>query len=1413
MHYLLDAIRREPYLVVDTGTQATIAYVADLLSDVTTQRDQSLVSADGSPMNTQGRGTLHLRDDHGYAVCISEVVIMPLKSKKMLDFVVPKTELGLINPIKWKNKGYLIASAGAFWLEYRNPFGGSLWVLYDHLGNYYLLINQSKIDFAKLVADIPGQKFTSSQITELKDVESKSEELARVRATRRNTSSLDPTTLSLREQKQLRDLYELHTIYQHPGRRRLKDILTKTRNLHFPQKLYDLLYVVCPYCLVAKTIKSDYHHLPQADMPLHYVYADVLTIPTKYANTPNSCTVIRDVYSGYTFFEPNRVQHGKADAALAFIWFVSHIERQNHGRDPQYVVRNFITDGGREFDNNELKLYCREKGIVHMLATPFEPQQNGPAERVNRTILQNIRINLLQSGVPDRYWPWAAAHAVDVMNHSYSLKLGMLPHECITGTPPNHRVLIPFGCLVIFYDCPPIGGKPGTQPKHDMTSKYPDGSLLGAKKSTTKTKTEPAGEYGVCIGKSVRYLGITVLKLDDSRQIYHTRNAKVFVRLFPLLDPELYAKVMTAMTGVKLPFKWTMKKTDLSIQWDLMEEAPQFAETAKEVFDPARLVASELPDDPSHYPPPNTPIDQVEPNIELISSVDPNDYGIPTPTPPDFDLVDTDYESDDADENAAATAAADASEPYVAPPSPKQVKFSDEIEEIPPVSLDDLSVATTTSTEKLLNTSLALVPYVSPAKAADADVNVAEDAATVLPIPDANKPLLKVPKKLQLDLVGAVTEIDTTQGRKTRSRLKKRQRSAENGELISELLSTSKRNRVNLVRLLKHLRDLNRGFTINGNELNPILDPVDRLAIDYTVRVLKTAMVLNTPKSRKSLTFWEAIKLEAPREAVLRELNAHLNLVTWFQDVIRTNDPKILERVVPTKWLIEAKTKLDDFGKYIEVWKARLVARGDLQSLATFCETYAPTLSLEILRFIFAFAVENKFVLWQVDINTAYLNACLPEDEYIYIIPPLGTGISYEDGEPGYFNVLRLHRALYGLKQSGNLWYHELNTYLIQELGFREAKQFKSVYVYVQNDKVVLILGVFVDDILICGKSMVEVDWIKEMLLVYGIKDLGVPSEILKTRIVVSPDQSVITMDRTQTIEKLAAEYNITPNKVTTPMLEGFNVDWIEEQNELSLIDPKTIRTLEKEARSKVGVASYLCLSCRPDIGYAVNTLSRLVACPTPKVMAAIDRVLQYLVNTKDKRIVFQRDERTSSNFVGFFDASFQREESDDHLTKRSGLSYMIYNHGPILWKSTRSKWVCTSTAHAEATALATTIEEIVFLNKVKHFLTYGTELDDDKVTSDDIYTDSWTVVNQIRNGTELTNSKTRSYQVKIAYAFETVREKNMNLVHVKAEQNPPDAGTKALGPRDFTAKADALLDFLLVDTTPLERFQEVYLR
>ncbi|KAA8906142.1 hypothetical protein DIURU_001197 [Diutina rugosa] len=1353
-------------------------------------------------MTSQGCGKLHILDDHGNDVCISDVLIMPLKSKKMLEFVIPENENGLINPIKWKNKGYLIASAGAFYLEYRNPSGGSLWIFYDHLGNYYLLLNQSKLNFTKLVGELPKRTFTSSQITELKDVEAKSEKLVRIRATRTKKSSLDPTALSLREQKQFRDLFELHTSYQHPGRRRLKDILTKTRNLHFPNKLYELLHVVCPYCLVAKTIKSDYHHLPKSDSPLHYVYGDVLTIPTKYVTTPDSCTVIRDVFSGYTFLGIHRAQFGKADAQLAVKWFVNHIERQTHGREPQYVVKNFITDGGKEFDNNELKSYCNEKGIVHTLATPFEPQQNGPAERVNRTILQNIRINLLQSGVPDRYWPWAAAHAVNVMNHSYSSELGMSPHECVTGTPPNDRFIIPFGCFAIYYDRPPIGGKPGTQPKNDMTSKYADGSLLGAKKTTTKTKTEPAGEYGITLGGSPRYLGLAILKLDDSRQIYHTRNAKVFVRLFPLSDPEAYAKVMTAMTGINLPFKWTKKTTDSSIRWNMMEESPKFAETAKEEFDSARVTASQLPDDPSHYPPPNTPLDQVEPNIEIINSIDPTDYGIPTPTQTESELVDTDYEHDEVNEIDEVEKA---DVPPAKPSPPKKVHFADTLDTDANLSSEESKPTTEEPHNTSPDNSKEVLPY-TPFNPAD--------MLTKPPSTGKNDQLSKIPKKLQMDLVGAENEIDLTQGRETRSTSKKRRRSAKDGELISEIYDTKhtkKRGRVNLIRLIRHIRELNRGFAFKDNRPMPISDPIERLAVDHHVRILRAAV--KSKSNKKSLTYWQAIELELPRAAVLRELEAHLNLLTWYQEVICTNNPEILNRVIPTKWLIESKTKLDELGKYIEVWKARLVARGDLQSLLTFCETYAPTMSLEILRFIFAFAVEHDFVLWQVDINTAYLNALLPEDEYIYIIPPLGTGIDFHADKPGFFNVFRLHRALYGLKQSGYLWYHELNNYLIQELGFKEAKQFKSVYVYAQHDEVVLILGVFVDDILICGKTIAEVEWIKSMLSIYGIKDLGVPSEILKTRIHVNPDKT-ITMDRTQTIDKLAAEYNIVANNyVTTPMLEGFNIDWLEEHEQLTFMTPTQIRGLEQEARSKIGVASYLCLCCRPDISYAVNTLSRLVACPTPKVMKAINRLLQYLVNTKDKKLVFKRDTRTSKNFVGFFDASFQKEESDEHLTKRSGLSYMIYNHGPIHWKSTRSKWVCTSTAHAEATALATTIEEVVFLNKVKHFLTYGKELDDDAITSDDLYTDSWTVVNQIRNGGQLTNSKTRSFQVKIAYAFETVRERQMNLVHVNAEQNPPDAGTKALGPREFIAKAESLLDFSLVDTTPSLRFQEAYLK
>ena len=76
--------------------------------------------------------------------------------------------------------------------------------------------------------------------------------------------------------------------------------------------------------------------------------------------------------------------------------------------------------------------------------------------------------------------------------------------------------------------------------------------------------------------------------------------------------------------------------------------------------------------------------------------------------------------------------------------------------------------------------------------------------------------------------------------------------------------------------------------------------------------------------------------------------------------------------------------------------------------------------SFSVLRMLIAFAVTHGYDITQVDFDAAFLNALLPEDTEIYMKQPKGFERYGPDGEE---MTCKLRRALYGLKQSGRLWY------------------------------------------------------------------------------------------------------------------------------------------------------------------------------------------------------------------------------------------------------------------------------------------------------------------------------------------------------------------------------------------------------
>ena len=81
-------------------------------------------------------------------------------------------------------------------------------------------------------------------------------------------------------------------------------------------------------------------------------------------------------------------------------------------------IKTLSFDNGGEYISTEFTEYLTEEGIKHELTRPHTPQQNGVAERLNRTLIEGVRTMLGDSNLPQRFWSEALSTMVYIQNRS-----------------------------------------------------------------------------------------------------------------------------------------------------------------------------------------------------------------------------------------------------------------------------------------------------------------------------------------------------------------------------------------------------------------------------------------------------------------------------------------------------------------------------------------------------------------------------------------------------------------------------------------------------------------------------------------------------------------------------------------------------------------------------------------------------------------------------------------------------------------------------------------------------------------------------------------------------------------------------------------------------------------------------------
>ncbi|WVZ06906.1 hypothetical protein V8G54_020252 [Vigna mungo] len=291
------------------------------------------------------------------------------------------------------------------------------------------------------------------------------------------------------------------------------------------------------------------------------------------------------------------------------------------------------------------------------------------------------------------------------------------------------------------------------------------------------------------------------------------------------------------------------------------------------------------------------------------------------------------------------------------------------------------------------------------------------------------------------------------------------------------------------------------------------------------------------------------------------------------------------------------------------------------------------------IRLFFAMTAIRHWLLHQLNIKNAFLH-----------------GDPEEEGESGM--VCKLHRSLYGLKQSPHAWFGKFSS-IVQQFGLKRSEADHSNFDCHSSLGKCVYLIVYVDDIVITGND-VGISQLKEYLCRhYQTKDLGSLKYFLGIEVAQSKDGVVIT-ERKYAFDILQKIGMIDYRSVDSPM------------------DPnQKLRTEEGELFSDPE-------RCR-----------RLAPCVNH--WNALIRILRYVKTAPGKGLLYE--DKGSIQVFGYCDADWAGSPID----RRSTTRYCVFLGGNIIsWKSKKQNVVARSTADAEYRAMASLTCELIW---VKQFL------------------------------------------------------------------------------------------------------------
>ncbi|GKD41822.1 putative ribonuclease H-like domain-containing protein [Tanacetum coccineum] len=456
------------------------------------------------------------------------------------------------------------------------------------------------------------------------------------------------------------------------------------------------------------------------------------------------------------------------------------------------------------------------------------------------------------------------------------------------------------------------------------------------------------------------------------------------------------------------------------------------------------------------------------------------------------------------------------------------------------------------------------------------------------------------------------------------------------------------------------------------------------------------------------------------------------------------------KRAIGTKWVY--KNKKDERGIVIRK-KARLVTQGYTQEEGIdYDEVFALVGRIEAIRLFLSYTLFKDFVMYQMDMKSAFLYGKIEEE--VYVCQPPG----FED--PKFPDkVYKVEKALYGLHQALRAWYETLSTYLL-DTSFQIGQIDKTLFIKrVKGD--ILLVQVYVDDIIFGStKKGLCTEFEKLMHKKFQMSYMDKLTFFLGLQVTQKDDGIFISQDKY--VDEILKKFGFSTMKTaSTPM--------------------ETSKTLIKDAeaedvdihlyRSMIGSLMYLTAS-RPVIMFVICACARFQVTPKVSHLYAVKRIFRYLKGQPKLGLWYPKDSPfdleayTNSDYAG---ASLDRKSTT------GGCQFL--RRRLISWQCKKQTIVANSTNEAEYVAASSCCGQVLGIQN--QMLDYGYNF-----MNTEIFIDNESTICIVKN--LVFYSKTKHIEIRHHFIRDSYEKRLIQVIKIHINHNVADLLTKAFNVSRF---------------------------